>query len=164
MADRSTLNRRALIVCLALSVQPAPASAQRAAPAAAPITCTQPRAVDGDTLRCTSLSAPVRLLGIDAPELPGHCRRGRTCAPGDPVASRAALASLIASGTVTVEIVGRDRYARHLGVVRVRSALANPVTGARATVNLSCAMIAAGQAIYVSAWDNGHRIVRECGQ
>src|ERR1700712_1173347 len=47
------------------------------------------RVVDGDTLRCGN--ERVRLLGIDAPELPGHCRIGRACAPGDPYASTASL-------------------------------------------------------------------------
>ena len=156
---------RALALALAtLASHPAPAAAQAAPAPAQAIACTAPRAVDGDTIRCANLPAAVRLLGIDAPELPGHCRRGRTCAPGDPVASRAALASLIASGPVTVEIVGRDRYRRHLGVVRVHAAMANPITGQVATVNLSCAQIATGNAIYVRAWDNGHRIARECGQ
>lgn len=55
------------------------------------ITCT---AVDGDTLRCSEIGR-VRLLGIDAPEMPGHCRKSRTCAPGDPAASKKALEKLV---------------------------------------------------------------------
>lgn len=31
-------------------------------------------AIDGDTLRCGR--ERIRLLGTDAPELPGHCQRG----------------------------------------------------------------------------------------
>ena len=32
---------------------------------------------DGDTIRCDG--EPIRLLGIDTPEVPGHCREGRDC-------------------------------------------------------------------------------------
>lgn len=46
-------------------------------------------AIDGETLRCGK--ERIRLLGIDAPETPGHCRRGRKCVEGDPYASKAAL-------------------------------------------------------------------------
>lgn len=44
--------------------------------------CVSPTVVDGDTLRCGSTR--IRLSSIDAPELPGHCRPGRECTPGDP--------------------------------------------------------------------------------
>lgn len=71
--------------------------------------------VDGDTLRCSEIGR-VRLLGIDAPELPGHCRKGRTCAPGDPVASKKALEKLVARG-VTISPVTRDRYGRTVAQV-----------------------------------------------
>lgn len=56
--------------------------------------CALAVAIDGDTLRCKGLGR-VRLARIDAPELPGHCHRGRHCAPGDPVASKAALQALL---------------------------------------------------------------------
>ena len=42
---------------------------------------------DGDTLRCQD-GTRIRLSGIDAPELDGHCQPGRACVPGDPLASR----------------------------------------------------------------------------
>ncbi|MGN6376115.1 MAG: thermonuclease family protein [Sphingomonas sp.] len=61
--------------------------------AAAAFACASPRIVDGDTIRCGAQR--VRLARIDAPELPGHCARGRHCAPGDGNASKAALARLI---------------------------------------------------------------------
>ena len=63
------------------------------------LTCTL-IAIDGDTLRCGR--ERIRLLGIAAPEMPGHCRRGRRCVEGDPVASRAALAAAIARGLATI--------------------------------------------------------------
>jgi hypothetical protein len=72
-----------------------------------PMTCV---AVDGDTLKCPEIGR-VRLLGIDAPEMPGHCRKGRGCAPGDPQKSKAHLAKLI-RGNVVISPVTRDRYGR----------------------------------------------------
>jgi endonuclease YncB( thermonuclease family) len=55
--------------------------------------CPAPAVVDGDTLRCGDRR--VRLYGIDAPELPGHCRPGRACTPGNPYASTDNLRRLI---------------------------------------------------------------------
>lgn len=108
------------------------------------IACT---VTDGDTIRCGA--EPIRLLGIDAPERHG-CAPGRHCVAGDALAATAALAALIAPGNLTVERVGTDRYGRTLGVVRA------------AGVNLSCAMLASGQAVYVARWDNGGRVAADC--
>lgn len=115
--------------------------------APAPVVARNCRAIDGDTLRCGSVR--IRLLGIDAAELPGHCRVGRQCAPGDPVAQSQALRRL-ATGQLTVRAVTQDRYGRI--VAQVRNA---------AGVDLSCAMIAAG-ATYKPAWDNGGIVRRGC--
>ncbi|MDB5582370.1 MAG: hypothetical protein JWR80_7546 [Bradyrhizobium sp.] len=76
------------------------------------------RVVDGDTLNCAG--ERVRLLGIDAPELPGHCRQGRDCAPGDPFGSTASLESAVGP-EMTIERVGQDRYGRTLAMVRGRA-------------------------------------------
>lgn len=73
-------------------------------------------AIDGDTLRCGK--ERIRLLGIDAPEMPRHCRRGRKCVEGDPYASKAALAGALV-GKATIERRGHDRYGRTLANVRV---------------------------------------------
>lgn len=54
--------------------------------------------LDGVTFKCDGKS--IRMVGIDAPELPGHCRPGRQCAPGDPYASTEDLRELIANGAV----------------------------------------------------------------
>lgn len=83
------------------------------------ILCESPRAIDGDTIACANLPQNIRLLGIDAPEMPGHCRRGRVCTPGDPFAAQAVLASLLASGAVVVRPGGHDRYGRILARVTV---------------------------------------------
>lgn len=108
---------------------------------------------DGDTIRCGD--ERIRLLGIDAPELPGHCRKGRVCATGDPVASREALAALVVGGdagqqALSIKRVGRDRYGRTLGVV---------YAGA---VNVSCAQLERGAAIYRRDWDNGGMVRADC--
>ena len=81
------------------------------------IVCESPRAIDGDTIACANLPQNVRLLGIDAPEMPGHCRPGRVCTPGDPFAAKAVLAALLASGEVLVRPGGHDRYGRILARV-----------------------------------------------
>lgn len=104
--------------------------------------------IDGDTLRCSEIGR-VRLLGIDAPEMPGHCRKGRTCAPGDPQKSKAHLAKLIRGG-VRIAPVTRDRYGRTVAQV---------YAGGR---NVACEQLRAGMAVYVAKWDNGRRLVREC--
>lgn len=96
--------------------------------------CPSAVAVDGDTLRCRGVGL-VRLIGIDAPELPGHCRAGRVCTPGDGRAARAGLAGMIRKGAVRCAPEGRDRYGRVL---------------ARCTVagqDLSCAMVSKGLAV-----------------
>lgn len=104
-------------------------------------------AIDGDTLRCGA--ERIRLLGIDAPEMPGHCQEGRNCAPGDPVASRNALAERV-KGDATIERIGRDLYDRTLARVRVNG------------VDLSCSQLASGHAIYRADWDQFASIATDC--
>jgi endonuclease YncB( thermonuclease family) len=85
-------------------------------PAAAATQIGRPEIVDGDTIKIGAI--PVRLYGIDAPE-------GRqTCARDGKIygcAKQAAkvLATLIAGPSVQCEIVGRDDYARGLGICTV---------------------------------------------
>lgn len=107
------------------------------------------RVVDGDTIRCGS--ERIRLLGIDAPELPGHCRVGRVCAAGDGPASRDSLATAMV-GPLSIERVGKDRYGRTLALV----------TGARG--DLSCWQLRQRQAAYVARWDNGMALAERCGE
>lgn len=109
------------------------------------VACT---ATDGDTIRCGD--ERIRLLGIDAPELPGHCRAGRECVEGDPVASKEALAAQLAKGQLTIRRFGLDRYGRTLAVVYAGGS------------NLSCAQLAVGVAIYVPEWDNGGAVQGDC--
>lgn len=97
------------------------------------ISCSSPRVIDGDTLDCDGQR--IRLEGIDAPELPGHCRQGRRCAPGDPFASMASLERLVAGKTVTCKQSDMDSYGR---------IVAHCSVGA---TDLSCAQLSLGLAI-----------------
>lgn len=119
--------------------------ARQAAPTGEPIeNC---RVVDGDTIRCGA--ERIRLLGIDAPELPGHCRAGRDCAPGDPYASTENLRRAM-TGALRIQRVTQDRYGRTVGLV----------SGDRG--DLSCWQLRAGAAIYKPRWDNGRLLARSC--
>jgi endonuclease YncB( thermonuclease family) len=81
------------------------------------LSATVARVEDGDSLIAFSAERRlrIRLLGIDAPELPHET------APGQPYGPEAAayLADLVGGKTVRVETYGRDRYNRVLGVLRV---------------------------------------------
>ena len=102
--------------------------------------------VDGDTLRING--EPIRLLGIDAPEIHG-CRQGRVCVPGDGRASKRSLEAIM-SGQISVQRVGQDRYGRTLAQVYARGR------------NVACEQLRRGQAVYVSKWDNGGLLAADC--
>lgn len=105
-------------------------------------------AIDGDTLSCVD-GARLRLNGIDAPEMPGHCRRGRHCAPGDPFASKAALAADVDGRWVSYDVLKVDRYERLVVEARANG------------VDLSCAQLQSGHAIYRGDWDE-RKLVAAC--
>lgn len=95
--------------------------------------CGSIRVIDGDTFDCGSTR--IRLSGIDAPELPGHCRQGRQCTRGDPYAATQNLQNLVAAGSVQCRKTDTDKYGR---------------TVARCTsngVDLSCGQLDAGLAV-----------------
>lgn len=108
-----------------------------AAPPPSPpaIVCVAPWVVDGDTIRCRNLPARVRLVGIDAPELPGHCNPGRRCVRGNGAAAKRMLIALVHGQRVTVRPLSRDRYDRIVGQVFINGR------------DASCAMIAARAAV-----------------
>jgi micrococcal nuclease len=85
-------------------------------------------------MRCINLPRPVRLVGIDAPELHG-CPRPRRCTPGDGEAARRALMQMLASGRVTIRPVGYGGFGRLAGRVWAGG------------VDVSCAMVAKGNAV-----------------
>lgn len=103
---------------------------------------------DGDTLRCGE--ERIRLLAIDAPELPQHCRKGRGCAPGDPAASTRSLQAAMKNGQLWIIRLGEDRYGRTLALVQAGE------------TDLSCHQLANGSAIYKPNWDNQQAVHRTC--
>lgn len=125
----------------------APTLAERTGSAEYGQTISGCRVTDGDTIRCGD--ERIRLLAIDAPEMPGHCRSGRRCAPGDPYASTDSLRAAM-TGSLTIDRVGEDHYGRTLA----------RVAGSRG--DLSCWQLEHDQAVYRSDWDNGLRVARTC--
>jgi micrococcal nuclease len=109
-------------------------------------------AIDGDTIVCrVGLSrVHLRLNGIDAPELPGHCRKGRHCAPGDPFASKANLSSLVNGKRVHWTNLGTDKYGRTIAKAKV------------GRIDVQCAQLRGGYAIYKPKWDNQKLLSRTC--
>ena len=110
------------------------------------VSCTVQSITDGDTFRCSN-GTRIRLSSIDTPEMPGSCRPGRTCAPGDPYAAKAALQRLIGGRTVQCEKVGMsyDRVAAWCSVNGM---------------DLSCAMVRSGHAIRLPQHDRQRRLCR----
>ncbi|RXR29023.1 thermonuclease family protein [Sphingobium fluviale] len=104
-------------------------------------------AIDGDTLRCGG--ERVRLVGIDAPEMPGHCRPGRDCAPGDPYAATASLSGMVRS-TMPIQRYGEDKYGRTIAALEGTDG------------DLSCAQLRDGSAIYKPRWDDSLHVARTC--
>lgn len=77
----------------------------------------------------------MRMHAIDAPEMPGACRPGRQCTPGDPYAARDYLRSLTRGRAVRCEEKDVDAYGRM--VVRCTAD----------GKDLGCAMVEAGHAV-----------------
>ena len=103
-------------------------------------TCERPRATDGDSVRCNNRSRALRVVAIDAPEM-GRCPRYRTCAEGDPRASKRALQRLLDRPGNVFRIIGQDRYNRDLVQIIDRRGR-----------NLSCLMVEQGFADYKPEW------------
>jgi uncharacterized membrane protein YsdA (DUF1294 family) len=101
---------------------------------AAAFLCDAPSHHDGDNVRCANMDQTIRLQGIDAPEMPGSCRPGRNCTPGDPYAARDYLRNLTRGRALNCDAQDVDRYGRIIARCRVQD------------VDLSCAMIASGLA------------------
>ena len=105
------------------------------AAAAASFVCENPSHHDGDNVRCANVPGSMRLQGIDAPEMPGACRPGRSCVDGDPVAARDYLRSLTEGKTLKCVQEDTDNYGRRI------------VNCNAGTMNISCAMIESGHAV-----------------
>ena len=96
-----------------------------------PLVCDNPSITDGDTLKCNGVR--IRLVGIDAPEMPGHCRAGRKCIQGDPYAAQGHLESITRT-RVKCFSQGHDHYGRTLARCEADG------------IDLSCEMIKSGHA------------------
>jgi uncharacterized membrane protein YsdA (DUF1294 family) len=103
--------------------------------AAASFACLNPTHSDGDNIRCANIPGAMRLHGIDAPEMPGSCRPGRACTPGDPWAARDQLRSLTRGRDVVCEQVDTDDYGRRVVECRADGQ------------SIGCAMVASGKAV-----------------
>jgi endonuclease YncB( thermonuclease family) len=95
--------------------------------------CEAPYIHDGDNIRCGTIRG--RLYAIDAPEMPGACRAGRQCTPGDPYASRDHLRGLVAGKAVRCVQIDTDRYRR--AILRCEAG----------GVDLSCSQVTSGHAV-----------------
>ena len=100
---------------------------------------------DGDSLRLAG--RPIRLAGIDAPELAQTCGRGGRERPCGREARRA-LVELIGDDEVECTLEGNDRYGRRLGRCRA---------GRR---DLNEAMVLGGQAVAYGAYRAQERDAR----
>lgn len=80
------------------------------------ITCV----VDGDTLWYKGTK--IRLLGIDAPEIEGHCVNERRLAQ----AATLELTRLLTTGLTRIAYDGQDRYGRRLARLWVREGEVGP--------------------------------------
>jgi len=98
-------------------------------------TCTDPQHHDGDAIRCGGKGRSMRLYAIDAPEMPGACRAGRQCTPGNPFASRDHLRALTAGKAVLCRQIDLDRYGRKV------------VQCFAGDIDLSCRMVRDGYAV-----------------
>lgn len=97
--------------------------------------CRLPTHHDGDAIRCDGERRSKRLASIDAPEMPGACRPGRACTPGDPYASRDHLSSLTRGKAVKCRQIDTDHYGRDI------------VQCFADGVDLSCRMVRDGYAV-----------------
>lgn len=105
------------------------------AAAGALFTCANPKHHDGDNIRCNGETKSMRLYGIDAPEMPGACAKGRRCTPGNPYASRDNLTAITRGQRVQCRQIDTDRYGRKI------------VQCYAGRTDISCAQVRARQAV-----------------
>jgi endonuclease YncB( thermonuclease family) len=115
---------------------------------ASPVACPSPvKAIDGDTVKCAD-GVRLRLSGIDTPEMPGHCRKGRDCMVGDPYAAKLLLQNMLDAGKVTYSILTKDIYGRTVAIVWAGN------------INLNCYQLPVAR--YMPKWDTGKHVKRLC--
>lgn len=146
---KTSLSLALITTCGVVALYSAGVLAGRAPASSAWYSAGECRATDGDTIRCGD--EKIRLVEIDAPEMPGHCRKGRVCAPGDPYASLAGLSLQVSANGVEVRRYGKDRYGRTLADVRVGG------------VSMSCLQIKQGRAMRQLKWADYGVTTADCG-
>lgn len=106
--------------------------------------CDVERVVDGDTVRCAEMVAPLRLWGIDAPDK--ACRGRLNCRQDRRGAAEAtkALRALVQGRRMQCEGVGVDRYGRVVARCRIW------------TIDVGCLMVRSGHAIDVPRYSGGY--------
>lgn len=104
--------------------------------------------VDGGTFRANG--EYIRLLGIEAPDMPGHCPKRRACAPGYPHRSKESLRRAMMRPPITIVPIQRDKAGRTVAIVYAGG------------LNLSCEQLRHRSAVYRSEKDIGGRLAREC--
>jgi endonuclease YncB( thermonuclease family) len=123
-----------------------PSAAQQKSGGRSGFACHVAYVHDGDTFRCSD-GTRVRLSAIDAPEMPGGCRPGRSCAPGNPYRAKATLERLITGRTVQCDSAGKS-YNRVAAWCSLNGA------------DLSCMMLRSGQAVRLDRFDPRGRLRR----
>ncbi|GAY22683.1 MULTISPECIES: thermonuclease family protein [Sphingobium] len=103
--------------------------------------------VDGGMLRVNG--EPIRLIGIEAPDIVGRCRKGKTCPEDSSRRSKESLKHALRD-PITIVPVARDAYGRTVAIVYAGG------------LNMSCEQLRKGMAVYRPAWDMGRRLAREC--
>ncbi|KKW92309.1 MULTISPECIES: thermonuclease family protein [Sphingobium] len=103
--------------------------------------------VDGSMLRVNG--EPIRLLGIEAPDVAARCRKGRICTPVDPRRSKDSLKHSLRD-PITIVPVARDAAGRTVAIIYAGG------------LNISCEQLRKGMAVYKPHWDSGRRLAKEC--
>ncbi|BAI95813.1 hypothetical protein Sj15T_01530 [Sphingobium sp. TA15] len=103
--------------------------------------------VDGSMLRVNG--EPIRLLGIEAPDIADRCRKRKACTRDSSRQSRESLKRALRD-PITIVPVARDAYGRTVAIVYAGG------------LNMSCEQLRKGMAVYKPAWDLGRRLAKEC--
>lgn len=129
-------------------------------PAGQAFECTPTRVWDGDGPIWCAEGPHVRVAGIAAPEMDGSCRAGHPCVSVDPKVARDALVALVGKPVG----VAREGHVLVMGPAmrcvsdggaggtRTAAFCVSPIGG-----DLSCAMVASGNAARWERYWRGHR-------
>jgi endonuclease YncB( thermonuclease family) len=105
--------------------------------------CDVDRVVDGDTIRCADMVAPLRLWGVDAPDW--NCRGRRHCTADQPRAhaAREFVIGLVRGKRLICEGRDVDRYGRLVASCTLAGA------------DVACLIVRAGHAVDMPRYSGG---------